>query len=468
MDTHRIRPTSAVNASVPPHPDRKAVVSRGLGEPRLGLRRSRPSARRFAPAIALLAVTACREAPLAFGPNPTAARQNADEFLFAYAARFTSVSRSPKVSYIRMNLGRGTLIPSRVFADTGIWTARFGDTARVAGYSGSFSSRRYVFAVRTPPDPLAQPADSYHSTRLQRLAPDEYEWTTMADFHVGRMPPAALPAVVAATLRAGEQRGAQGVRAEYPSSFPRTTAALGRFYSLDSLSITRDAAGASTVALAISGSPERLRATHPALADYLKKYLDDMQVAITIADRRGTRWAEMSVRDRQLKLRLRSRDGRLVPLEGPARPLPDSLIMRSAFRMRILLFNIGWRDLITEMTLIRDDADQAWQFRSVREPEWVLPPLTRRFIRAPLRRPFAGQGVNFRIGLRTLPGGSTSLYRRGLLQVHESPIIRFLGRLSGQAMGDFYGRSEMDENSFNGDAFAALRADIADVLSPTR
>ena len=414
---------------------------------------------------AVLMTGACREAPLAFGPTPAVARQNADDFVASFSHRFTEIVRGPRPAYIRRNLGAGALIPSRVFADTAIWTAAFGDTTRFTEYSAYFTGSRYAFAALEPPDPLDNLADSYHSTRLRRLSADEYEWTTVADFLVGRMAPDALPAVVASALRAAETKGAAGVRADYRASFRRTSAALGRLYTLDSLTITRDAEGASLISLTITADPERLRRTHAALADYLRKYIDRTRLRATFSDRRGVPWVEMNVRDRQLHLRLRSRDGQLAPLQGPVRRLPNELVVNSDFSTRILLFDVGWRSLVTDLTLTRSATDQAWQFRATREPGWVLPPLTRRFIRTPLRRPFAGPGVNFRVGLRTLPGGQTSFYRRGLLQVQESAIIRFIGRLSGRAMGDFYGSSEMDEVSFNRDAFTALRADIAEILA---
>jgi hypothetical protein len=415
--------------------------------------------------LAVIGSSACREAPLAFAPTTPAARQASADLFTAYANRFTAITRAPKTTYIRMNLGAGTLIPSRVFPDTGIWTATFGDTARFTEYNGYFTASRYTFAALAPPDQLDNLADSYHSTRLRRLSDDEYEWTTVADFVVGRMAPNALPAVVASALRAAEAKGAAGVRADYRASFRRTTTALGRLYTLDSLGVTRDAEGASVIRVTVTADPERLRRTHAALADYLKKYIDRTEFRATVLDKRGTPWVEVNVRQRQLHLRLRSRDGQLAPLEGPVRRLPDELVVRSDFSTRIMLFDIGWKNLVAELMLVRNATDHAWQLRATREPDWELPPLTRRFIRTPLRRPFAGPGVNFRVGFRTLPNGQTSFYRRGLLQVQESAIIRFIGRLSGRAMGDFYGSSEMDEVSFNRDAFTALRADVAEILT---
>jgi hypothetical protein len=420
---------------------------------------------RFAFPLALFAVTACREAPLGFGPTPAAARRNGDEFLGAYSARYTNLTRPARFTYIRMNLGRGTLIPSRVFNDTLLWSARLGDTTRLLVYNGFFTGERYTYGLRANPERLEQLGDSYHSSRLRRRSRDEYEWTTTNDFHVGSMPPNALASVVSRALRATEELGGAGARANYRSGFPRSTAVLGRLYAVDSLRVVPDREGASTIWLTISADPERLRATHPSLADYLRKYIDRTNMRVTILDQRGARWLEMTLRQKQMHLRIRSRDGRFAPLEGPVRSLPDSLVMRSDFTTRILLFDVGWRNLLTDMTLVRGESDQAWQFRMTREPAWELPPLTGLFIRTPLRRPFAGAGVNFRIGFRTLPNGSTAMYRRGFLRVQESTIVRFLGRLSGQAMTDFYGRSELDENSFNGEVFAALRADIREILS---
>lgn len=423
------------------------------------------NARLAASAALLFASAACRDATAAFGPNAAAARQNADDFVGAYAARYTNVTRTPKVTYIRMNLGRSTLIPSRVFGDTAIWTARIGDTTRIAAYNGAFTGERYYFFARTPPDRLAKPADSFHSTRLRRLSRDEYEWTTIADFVLGRSDAAVLPTLLARALRAAESEGADGVRADYRSNFPRTTAALGRLYSIDSLRITRDSEGTSHFALTISANPDKLRRSHPGLAEYIKKYIDRTRMRVVITDTRGARWLDLSVRDKRLHMRLRSRSGELAPLDGPVRSLPDSLLVRTDFATHILLFDIGFNNLLTDLTIVRGEGERFWQLRSTREPEWDLPPLTQRFIRTPLRRPFMGAGVNFLIGVRETPNGPTLFSRRALLRVQESALIRFLGRLSGTAMSDFYGKSELDENSFNGAVFRALRADLTDVFA---
>jgi hypothetical protein len=428
-----------------------------------------PRLARLSAATALpLVVAACRDATSAFGSNPATARQNADDFVGAYASRLTNVTRTPKVSYIRLNLGRSTLIPSRVFGDTAIWTARLGDSTRIAAYNGAFTGERYYFFARTPPDRLDKPADSFHSTRLRRLSRDEYEWTTIADFVLGRSDAAVLPTLLARALRAAESQGADGVRADYRSNFRRTTAALGRLYSIDSLRITRDNEGASHYALTISANPDKLRRSHPGLADYIKKYIDRTRMRIVITDRRGARWFDLSVRDKRVHMRLRSRNGELAPLDGSVRSLPDSLIVRTDFATHILLFDVGFRNLVADLSVVRGEGERFWELRSTREPEWDLPPLTRRFIRTPLRRPFMGAGVNFRIGVRETENGPTLFSRRALLRVQESALIRFLGRLSGTAMSDFYGKSEMDENSFNGDAFRALRADLNDVLASPR
>jgi hypothetical protein len=85
-------------------------------------------------------------------------------------------------------------------------------------------------------------------------------------------------------------------------------------------------------------------------------------------------------------------------------------------------------------------------------------------LRSSLRRPFAGNGTQFRISIRDEPGHQTFLSRRGTTTVQESAVLRFLGKLGGAAMGDFVETAEVEENQFDASAFAALQGDIDALL----
>ena len=144
--------------------------------------------------------------------------------------------------------------------------------------------------------------------------------------------------------------------------------------------------------------------------------------------------------------------------------MPEALTIRLDMSMKILIFTVGWNEMVGEFNVINTPNERGWAMRFAREPEWRLPPTVGRLLKSPLRRPFQGQGIPVRISIRDNPGSQTLLNRRGTLVVQESGILRFLNRLSGTAVGDFLGPAERQANRFNADAFRALRADVAAIL----
>jgi hypothetical protein len=132
--------------------------------------------------------------------------------------------------------------------------------------------------------------------------------------------------------------------------------------------------------------------------------------------------------------------------------------------MKILIFTVGWTDMVGEFNVIDTPHERGWAMRFAKEPEWRLPPTVGYLLKSSLRRPFQDQGIPVRISIRDNPGAQTLLNRRGTLVVQESGIVRFLNRLSGTAVGDFLGPSEREANRFNADLFRALRVDVAALL----
>ena len=58
------------------------------------------------------------------GETPAAARANTTELFHALALRLGPLARSDRLKQIRPRYVRGSLIPSRIFDDTLVWTAR--------------------------------------------------------------------------------------------------------------------------------------------------------------------------------------------------------------------------------------------------------------------------------------------------------------------------------------------------------
>ena len=419
---------------------------------------------RVGAATSLCALAACRQVAPAFGPNLPLAKQNADEFFYSVGSRFTNIQRPPRITHARAQFGHYALTPSGVYNDTTIWLAVGPDSARLFGDEGRFSYDRYIVTARlsnTPPDALAE---SREIIRLRRLTSNEYEWFTSVDVALGRMGAKHIADVLAAALQAGEGRSSAAIRADYTTSFPRTAAALGRLFSIDTLRATPDGDGATTFDIAIRLTPDILKATMPHYAAYIDKYISKGKYRITLTDKSGARWFDAQASNYYMRFKVRSKGGHFAPLEGPVRPMPEALTIHVDLAMKILVFTIGWTEMVGEFNIINTPHERGWAMRFNKEPEWRLPPTVGYLLKSPLRRPFQEPGIPVRVSIRDNPGAQTLLNRRGSLVVQESGILRFLNRLSGTAVGDFLGPSEREANRFNADAFRALRLEVGALL----
>ena len=169
--------------------------------------------------------------------------------------------------------------------------------------------------------------------------------------------------------------------------------------------------------------------------------------------------------DRQVTIRLRTSHGEVMPLAGPLKPMPDTLALLMDFKARIKHLGVGFHGLRMELVHVRHGASEnSWAVTARHEPEWDFPLATARLIRAPLRRPFAGEGSLFRIGVRGDGTGPTVIVRQIRLFVQESAILRFLNSLSGAAFSEFEDRVDQEENTWLREVFAGMRADVSAAL----
>jgi hypothetical protein len=415
-------------------------------------------------ASATLTTTACRESAAAFGPNVPLARQNAEEFFYAVGSRFTNIQRPPRIIRARAQFGHYALTPSGIYNDTSIWLSIGPDSARLFGDDGHFSVDRYIVNTALSNEPPDQLTESREIVRLRRLGEDDYEWFTNVEVAIGRIPAKSIADVIAASLAAGEGKSPTAIRANYNAAFPRAAAALGRLFTLDTLSTTSDSEGATTFDIAIKLTPNILKETMPHYAAYIDKYISKGKYRIVLTDQAGARWFEAWAANYYMHFKVRSKNGHFAPLEGAVRPMPQALTIHLDMSMKILIFTVGWTEMVGDFQLIDTPHERGWLMHFDKEPDWHLPPTVGALLRSPLRRPFQGQGIPVRISVRDNPRGQTILNRRGSLVVQESGVLRFLNRLSGTAVGDFLGPSEREANRFNADAFRALRADVADIL----
>ena len=448
----------------PPPPQRAP-----LSPPRSALGSSlhvRPLATAAAAALACLALAGCDGAARAFGPSPAVARAHVDDFFGGLAVRFVDVQRSPKFTVARGRLARHALTPSRLWGDTAVWTGH-APTARTLQLEGATDGRHYLFRaipVVAAPD---RPGDARHVMRLVRLDEEgEWQWNTAVEHAVGR----ARAGDVAAAMTVGIAQLARpqaDLRPALRVGLPRTAAALGRLLTLEEARSTPLADGSRLVDIRARFETARLKATMPAFAAYVDKWIHPSKMAFALTDPRGSaRWLEMRLARDVLTIRLRARgDGELLALDGPARPMPDTVQLRTDARIHYLVFDVGMDRLVGEMAAVRTAHERGWSIRWRRAPEWHLPLGVRHLMSGTLNRPFEEEGMLLRLALRDTEAGQTLLVRRFDVAVKESAIVRWFGGLGARAMDEFSGRAEIEENRFLAEMLLALRADLGATVS---
>jgi hypothetical protein len=427
---------------------------------------SRSGRRAFA-AIACLAVAAsCRGVPEALGPDRRTARANADALFEALALRFDSVQRAPKFHQARTKLGRHALSPSRILGDTSVWTAMGRDSTRTLSLWGTHTPVGYLFTARASAPVPSAVGDSRHVIRLRQRGKSEYDWVTSVDHALGTVNARDVAAATTAFLAAPERISTGRGRAEGRAIFPRTTRVLGELFSLDTVHTNQLADRSTTVSVRFRMHPDRIEGTRPNFAKYLKKYVEPARYRLALRDDAGTTWFQAAASENLFTMNYRSRDGELIALTGPPRPMPDSVRIAIDFSAKFMIFRVGVSRLVGDFISVRTPDERGWLMRFRREPEWHLPLAVNHLIRTSLRHPFAGDGMTLRIAVRDPAAGTPALLtREARLSVQESAIVRWLGGLGSSAMSDFAGRAEAEENRYVFEVLTALRSDFVAALA---
>ena len=382
----------------------------------------------------------------------------AEDFFGALAARFGVAYRDQRFEAIRPRMIRHALTPSRIYADTTLWTSTSGGV-RTVSVAGELVGDRYILAARASVPRPDAPGNSRHDMHLRRLDDAVHQWDSTDELAVGTATADEIFSILEGALRGAERPGDQ-VRADYRAAFPRTTTALGRLAVLDTLITVADEDGSTVITMAARLDPDRLRPFAPRYAAYMKEYLEPLRIDVALTDASGTIWGTANFRRNLVELRVRSRDGELRPLgRSVATTRPDSLQLRISFFAKVLFFDVGTTNLIADVIPVRTDAARGWSVRFRREPRWHFPLAVSRLLRAPLRRPFAGEGARVEYIVRDTTGGQTLLARNIHIVVQESAIVRWLGALGATAMGDLSIEAEQEKDRFIGEVFRAMAED---------
>lgn len=368
--------------------------------------------------------------------------------------------RDPKYDAARVKIANAAFLPSHVWADTSVWSTSQ-PSRRTLFVNGRLSNGHYRLEAARLSGMVAQPAESRHSINLTRLSSDEYAWDTEVAYALGMLGAKDVGAFVGSLFAAAEGRSGRDVRAIAAAALPRSSAVFGTLFRVDSVRTLPLKDGSTLASVAMTLTPAALESRFPNFARYLRRYAETARMRWVVGDKSGASFLEIGMADGHVTLRVRTLDGTLMSLDGASHPISDSLTLDGALTLRVRRFTVGFHDFHSELNLIRTDHERAWVIVARREPQWVLPLITERLLRTPLRRPFQGSGATFRIGVRDdTTGGQTVLHRRTHLEVQESLILRFLGRLGAVAVSDYTGKAETEQYAWLGELLSALVADV--------
>lgn len=413
-------------------------------------------------ALTVALLSGCHDALANLAASPSTAEPSTAEQLFAaLGARVNDPWRDPKYDAARVKIANSAFLPSRVWGDTSVWVAASASrrTLLISGHAGT--GRYRLEAVPALP-PVTQPADSRHVIHLTRLAEGEYSWDTDVFYAIGPLKAYDAGRLVGALLSAAEGRSEDRLRADYRATVPRASAALGQLFRVDSIATITHADRSTTATFAVTVTPEGLDATYPDFANYMRRYGESTRISFVVADRAGVPYLEFSLADGRIMLRTRTLAGVMLPLAplSSSKPVSDSLSLTADLTLKVRHLTIGVRKLHGELTVIRTPHERAWNLVIRQEPDWVLPPVAERLLRTPLRRPFQGSGALYRVGVRDdSAGGQSLLHRRLHLEVQESLILRFIGKLGAKAAGDYSGRAEREQYAWLTEVFRGFVED---------
>jgi hypothetical protein len=419
---------------------------------------------RFALAIALAAVigAACRQATRDLASGPSGA-DGPRALVEALADRFGPVDREPDFDALRPRLAHAALVPSRVFDDAAAWTSR-GDSWRAVEFAGHAAGGGYRIGVRTQAPSPAGPGDYRGRVRLERVGGGRFEWSVDEELAVGRVRPSELAGALDALFRGAEVSSEHVARAAIAQAFPRTSRRLGLLFRLEMLALQRDPRGATVVVVAVRLTPAGLGDFAPRYAAFIRKYATPIRTRLVVADSAGAAWWTLEASDSLWTVRLRLREGSLVPLEGsPDRRLPSLLRATIDYSTRMGRFQVGAARLVADVALTRGAGEKGFTARFLSEPDWELPFLVKPLLRGPLRFPFEGPGSETGWAARETPGGGTRLVRHYRARVRETWILRWLGGMTGSAVDEFRRGAEAEADRFHRECLLALRDDLADL-----
>jgi hypothetical protein len=412
-------------------------------------------ARRIVPAVALcaaIAATGCTEPLRAFGATEVEAKSHAEAMFASIGTRFDSVTRDAHDNRSRLRFAGNFLAPSGIFADTSVWTSSR-ENERTFVSHGKLNGRVYEFSARgNTPLPTVAGESRHHMTLISR-GHDQYTWDTGVEMAMGPMRAASAEEIVTALVASA------AAKPDWTTTSPRSTAAIGRGFAIQRLHATPAADGSQTVELELRLHPELLKPKFPRFGQFLEKFIGTSGFDLQLTDKRGAQWVLFAAKKNIITLKLREIGGHFAPLQGPIRPIPDSLRLVGSATAHGAFATVGINDIDGEFIITRTPNERAWTIRLDHEPRWDFPLSMNRLVSGPLRTPFQGEGVTYQIGFRDGANGQLIQHRAVKGTFQETRLIRWMGSLAGSVFSDWGGPVEPEANRFIADVFLGLRDD---------
>lgn len=379
--------------------------------------------------------------------------------------RYGNIHHGPKYSYANDKLTRSALVPSRVFDDTAVWTAAPDSDTRILELAEFVNAQGVTEqeAADSAPFPTVL-GEARHQIILRKLGDHDYSWDTHAEIAMGTIRAADVANGITALLTSAGDRPLDRIRADYLSASPHTAAVAAQLFSLDSLYTVPRPDGSEMVHLRFTLHPQGLAAKYPAFAGYMQKYVDATDYALDLADRSGAAYFHAQAHAGPVDVVARVRGHEFLPLGDGERPLPDSLVLSGWFTTRVMIFTVGVKHFTSDFVLARTDHMRSVTLHFGQEPVWELPFAAAHFLHGPLKRPFEGRGMIYRVAVRDTAGAQTILTRSSHVEVHEGGIIRFIGGLISRVILEQKGSIQEQEFAFYGSAFLAMRQDLGALL----
>jgi hypothetical protein len=414
--------------------------------------------------LVAFAPLACRHAAheLAGGP---AGKEGPRALVEALADRFGPIEREPAFDALRPRLARAALVPSRAFDEPADWTTR-GEGWRAVEFAGEAVGGAYRIGVRVKAPPPVAPGGYRGRVRLGEVSGGRYEWSVEEELAVGRIRPSELAGALEALFRGAEASTEATARASIREAFPRASLRFGLVFRLEALALQRDADGATSVCLAVRLTPEGIQGVAPRYSAFIRTYATPIRMRLVVQDPAGAAWWSLDASENLWTLRLRVRDGSLVPLEGPAeRRVPALLRATIDYRTRMGRFQVGASGLAADVALTRTEVEKGFNARFVQPPEWQLPFLVEPLLHGPLRFPFEGPGSEAGWAAREEASGGTRFVRHYRARMRETWILRWLGGMTSTAVDEFRSGAEAEADRFNRECLLALRDDLVALVA---